>query len=83
MSGKPLQPYRKGVGRRQFLTDLPENVRSKGRQRRGQSGKDRARVGGKKNVRVVGAAGNSKELEKRRRLQQKNLNILGRLKRKR
>ena len=49
----------------------------KKRRRRGQSGKDRARVGEKRNGRLVGAAETSEELAEWRWLQQKNFNILG------
>ena len=69
-----------GGKRRQFLPDPSEFV-VKERRRRGQGGESQ-RVEEKRNGRLVGAAEISGQLSEWRKLQRKNLNILGLPKRK-
>ena len=65
--------------RRQFLPDLPKSLRQKK-----DGGENRATVGEeeKKSGKLIGVTKTSKELAEWRRLQPKNLNILGLAKRK-
>ena len=81
MSGDPLLSDTTGGERRQFLPDLPQSLRQKERWRRGQN--DNQIIGEeKRNGRLVGAVETRKERAEWRRLQQKNLNMLGLLKEK-
>ena len=81
MSGDPLKSNRTGGERRQFLPDLPQSLRQEEGWRRGQN-ESQTEGEEKRNGRLVSAAETSKERAKWRRLQRKNLNILGLPKRK-
>ena len=78
MSGDPLQPDRIEGERGQFLPDLLRSLRLDKRKDGGEDRNESQIVGEeKKNGRLVGAAETSKERAEWRRLQQKNLSILG------
>ena len=80
MSGNLAHPDRTERERRLFLPDLPEILRKKERWRGGQNESQMREE--KRSGRLVSAAETSKELAEWCRLQQKNLSMLGLLKRK-